>query len=173
MTFGTHSTHGTGVRSSPWKPTAAKSLHAAPADTYRLCVGMGRWPARWHAVRTPAAADSAASPTRLRIFRPASGTIAPPLIVRSSRESLMFKLRLMTLLIALMTSTVTAVAATRPMSELKPLATIHVGATADWVAITPDAVWVGSTDPNAVHRIDPKTNEPIAPVKLTGAPCAG
>ncbi|MBS0419673.1 MAG: PQQ-binding-like beta-propeller repeat protein [Proteobacteria bacterium] len=62
---------------------------------------------------------------------------------------------------------------TRPISELKPLATIHVGKTADWVALTPDAVWVGSTGPDAVHRIDPRTNKRVATVKLPGEPCAG
>jgi streptogramin lyase len=34
-------------------------------------------------------------------------------------------------------------------------------------------VWVGSTGPDAVHRIDPKTNKPVATVKLPGEPCAG
>lgn len=76
-----------------------------------------------------------------------------------------------TLLIAWGTGAV--VAATRPMSELQPIATIRVGATADWVAISPDAVWVGSTGPDAVHRIDPKTNKRVATVKLPGEPCAG
>jgi len=66
----------------------------------------------------------------------------------------------------------TAVAA-RPMSELQPIATIHVGKSADWVAITTEAVWVGSTGPDAVHRIDPKTNKLVATVKLPGEPCAG
>jgi virginiamycin B lyase len=61
----------------------------------------------------------------------------------------------------------------RPIGELKPLATIHVGKTADWVAITPDAVWVGSTGPYAVHRIDPTTNQRVATVRLGGEPCAG
>jgi len=61
----------------------------------------------------------------------------------------------------------------RPISELKPTVTIHVGKTADWVAITSDAVWVGSTGPFAVHRIDPKTNKVVATVKLPGEPCAG
>jgi virginiamycin B lyase len=83
----------------------------------------------------------------------------------------MFKLRSMTLLMALATSA--SAVSIRPMSELKPEVTIHVGATADWVAITPDAVWVGSTGPDAVHRIDPKTNKRIATVKLPGEPCAG
>jgi streptogramin lyase len=48
-----------------------------------------------------------------------------------------------------------------------------VGKTADWVAITSDAVWVGSTGPFAVHRIDPKTNTLQASVMLAGEPCAG
>jgi virginiamycin B lyase len=61
----------------------------------------------------------------------------------------------------------------RPIAELKPLATIRVGRTADWVAITADAVWVGSTGPNAVHRIDPLSNRRIATVRLPGEPCAG
>ncbi len=61
----------------------------------------------------------------------------------------------------------------RAMSELKVTAKIHLGKTADWVAITPDAVWVGSTGPFAVHRIDPKTNQEVATVKLPGEPCAG
>jgi len=54
-----------------------------------------------------------------------------------------------------------------------PAATIHVGKTADWVAITADAVWVGGTGPDAVHRIDPKTNRRVASVALPGEPCAG
>jgi virginiamycin B lyase len=61
----------------------------------------------------------------------------------------------------------------RPISELKPVATIQVGKTADWVAITADAVWVGSTSPNAVHRIDPNTNRETASVSVPGEPCAG
>jgi len=61
----------------------------------------------------------------------------------------------------------------RPIAELEPLALIHVGKTADWVAVTPDAVWVGSTGPDAAHRIDPATNRRIATVKLPGEPCAG
>ena len=63
--------------------------------------------------------------------------------------------------------------APRKIGELKPTATIHLGKTADWVAITPDAVWVGSTGPFAVNKIDPKTNARVATVKLGGEPCAG
>jgi virginiamycin B lyase len=61
----------------------------------------------------------------------------------------------------------------RSIAELKPAAIIHVGKTADWVAITADAVWVASTGPFAVHRIDPKTNRRVARVTLPGEPCAG
>ena len=53
------------------------------------------------------------------------------------------------------------------------MATIKLGKTADWVAITADDVWVASTGPFAVHRIDPKTNLLAASVKLPGEPCAG
>jgi hypothetical protein len=45
--------------------------------------------------------------------------------------------------------------APRQISELTPAIKIRVGKTADWVATTTDAVWVGSTGPYAVHRIDP------------------
>ena len=63
--------------------------------------------------------------------------------------------------------------AAKPISELSPTARIRVGKTADWVAIVPDAVWVGSTGPFAVHRIDPKTNQLVATTGLPGNPCAG
>jgi len=65
------------------------------------------------------------------------------------------------------------VTAARAIGELKPTAILHLGKTADWVAIAPGAVWVGSTGPFAVHRIDPKTNKRVATVKLPGEPCAG
>lgn len=61
----------------------------------------------------------------------------------------------------------------RPISDLVPTAVLHVGKTADWVAITSDAVWVASTGPFAVHRIDPKTNQRVTSVTLPGEPCAG
>lgn len=61
----------------------------------------------------------------------------------------------------------------RPIAELTPSATIRIGETADWVAITADAVWVGSTGPYAVHKIDPNTNKRVATVRLRGEPCAG
>lgn len=61
----------------------------------------------------------------------------------------------------------------RPMARLKLSATIRLGKTADWVAIAPDAVWVGSTGPFAVHAIDPRTSRRIATVELPGKVCAG
>ena len=64
-------------------------------------------------------------------------------------------------------------AAPRSIAELTPAATFKLGKTADWVAVTPDAVWVASTGPFAVHRIDPKTNLLTATIDLPGEPCAG
>jgi virginiamycin B lyase len=64
-------------------------------------------------------------------------------------------------------------AAPRSIAELAPLATFSLGKTADWVAITADAVWVASTGPFAVNRIDPKTNARVASVELPGEACAG
>ena len=61
----------------------------------------------------------------------------------------------------------------RSVGELNRTVVIHLGKTADWVSITPDAVWVGSTGPSAVHRIDPKTNKRVATVRLPGEPCSG
>ena len=61
----------------------------------------------------------------------------------------------------------------RPITELSSLATVKLGKTADWVAVTADAVWVGGTGPNAVHKIDPATNRRVATVLLPGNPCAG
>ncbi len=65
------------------------------------------------------------------------------------------------------------VIAPRSIGELTETAKIHLGKTADWVAIVPGSVWVGSTGPYAVHRIDSKTNQRVATVKLPGEPCAG
>jgi virginiamycin B lyase len=66
-----------------------------------------------------------------------------------------------------------AAAERRPISELTPLATIHLGKTADWVTITGNAVWIGTTGPNAVVQIDARTNALGATVLLPGEPCAG
>src|ERR1700681_3857312 len=56
------------------------------------------------------------------------------------------------------------------IAELTPIARIHLGKTADWVAITDDAVWVGTTGPNGVAEIDPRTNTVAAIVHLAGNP---
>jgi virginiamycin B lyase len=60
-----------------------------------------------------------------------------------------------------------------PFASLKPLATLKIGGTADWVLATEDAVWVASTKPNAVQRIDPATNKVASKVSLSGEPCSG
>ncbi|HYL72118.1 MAG TPA: hypothetical protein VEY89_12530, partial [Candidatus Dormibacteraeota bacterium] len=59
------------------------------------------------------------------------------------------------------------------ISELLPVARLHLGKTADWVAIAEDAVWVGTTGPDGVAQINPRTNAIAASVPLPGEPCAG
>ena len=60
-----------------------------------------------------------------------------------------------------------------PFVSLKPEAIFKIGEVADWVQITDDAVWVGSSKPPSVHRIDPKTNKEVVIVPMPGDPCAG
>jgi virginiamycin B lyase len=60
-----------------------------------------------------------------------------------------------------------------PFVSLKPTATIKVGGTADWVLVTDDAVWVASTKPYAVLRIDPSTDKITARVSVPGEACSG
>lgn len=60
-----------------------------------------------------------------------------------------------------------------PFADLKPVATIKIGGTADWVLVTDDAVWVASTNPNAVQRIDPTTNRVASVVSIPGEACSG
>jgi len=62
--------------------------------------------------------------------------------------------------------------AMRSMSDLQIAATIPIGKTADWVAVTSNGVWIGSTGPDAVSEIDPQTNRATR-VELPGEPCAG
>jgi virginiamycin B lyase len=60
-----------------------------------------------------------------------------------------------------------------PFASLKPEAVFKIGEVADWVQITDDAVWVASSKPASVHRIDPKTNKEVAIIPLPDDPCAG
>jgi virginiamycin B lyase len=60
-----------------------------------------------------------------------------------------------------------------PFASLKPEATFKIGENADWVEITDDAVWVASSNPASVHRIDPNTNKEVAVIPVPGDPCAG
>jgi virginiamycin B lyase len=60
-----------------------------------------------------------------------------------------------------------------PFGSLKPSTTFKIGRTADWVLVTDDAVWVASTKPYSVQRIDPATNTVVAKVRLSGEACSG
>ena len=60
-----------------------------------------------------------------------------------------------------------------PFASLKATATFRVGGTADWVLLTDDAVWVATSKPDSVERIDPATNHIVAKVGLPGEACSG
>jgi virginiamycin B lyase len=60
-----------------------------------------------------------------------------------------------------------------PYSSIKPSVTMKIGGTADWVLVTENAVWVASTKPFAVVRIDPATNKIVASIKIPAEACSG
>ena len=60
-----------------------------------------------------------------------------------------------------------------PFESLKPSATFKVGGTADWLLLTDDAVWITTTKPYSLRRIDPATNKVIATARLPGEACSG
>jgi hypothetical protein len=51
-------------------------------------------------------------------------------------------------------------------TSIRPSVTIKIGGTADWVLVTENAVWVASTKPNDIVRIDPATNKILARVRI-------
>src|SRR6267143_599129 len=59
-----------------------------------------------------------------------------------------------------------------PFTSLHPSAALKIGRTADWVLVTDDAIWVTSTKPYSLQRIDPATNTVVAKVRLPGAACS-
>lgn len=61
----------------------------------------------------------------------------------------------------------------RSIADLVPTATIKLGEKADWVAITDDAVWIGTVGPNALQRLDPGSGAIVSVVELPGRPLAG
>jgi virginiamycin B lyase len=60
-----------------------------------------------------------------------------------------------------------------PYSSIKPSVMMKIGGTADWVLVTEDAVWVASTKPFAIVRIDPATNKIVASIRIPGEACSG
>lgn len=60
-----------------------------------------------------------------------------------------------------------------PLDELKPSATFQLGGSPDWLAISPNAVWVANSHFKAVQRIDPSTNQIAAKIEFPAEPCSG
>jgi YVTN family beta-propeller protein len=50
---------------------------------------------------------------------------------------------------------------------------MKIGGTADWVLVTGNAVWVASTKPYDIVRIDPATNKIAARVRISDEACSG
>src|SRR5687767_8864418 len=63
-------------------------------------------------------------------------------------------------------------AVTLPISRLKPDVTFEAGGPRGVVS-TGDAIWVATTTPAALLRIDPKTAKIAQTVTLTAPPCGG
>ncbi len=60
----------------------------------------------------------------------------------------------------------------RSMSELKPEATFHAQGNPDWMAVTPDAVWVTSSRAGVITQLDPATNH-VGRTIAVSKPCSG
>jgi virginiamycin B lyase len=60
----------------------------------------------------------------------------------------------------------------RPMTGLRPLATIQVGGHPDWMALTANSVWVTSSSTNSVIRLNAVTNKVGESVTIP-KPCSG
>lgn len=58
------------------------------------------------------------------------------------------------------------------MDELVPVATFAVEGRPDWMAVTPNAVWITSSNVNHVVRLDAKTNRP-GEIVTVAKPCSG
>jgi hypothetical protein len=59
------------------------------------------------------------------------------------------------------------------VSKLPRAATLSLGGTPDWLAISDDAVWVANAKFNAVQRVNPKTNSVVAKIEFSAEPCSG
>lgn len=60
-----------------------------------------------------------------------------------------------------------------PIASIRPDAVFPVEGTPDWLAVTPDAIWVSNKPRNTVHRLDMKTNKVTAAVEVGKQPCSG
>ena len=59
------------------------------------------------------------------------------------------------------------------IADLHPVATIVTGGTPDWMAISPDSVWIANDAIRSVQRVDARTNRLAARIPVNGEPCSG
>ncbi len=60
----------------------------------------------------------------------------------------------------------------RSMNELHPLATFHAQGMPDWMAVTPDSIWVTSSRAGVITQLDAKTNQ-VGRTIAVAKPCSG
>lgn len=61
----------------------------------------------------------------------------------------------------------------QPFSRLASIAKFSIATNADWVAVTPNSIWVAGAGPNKILRIDARTNKVVATIPLPNEACAG
>jgi virginiamycin B lyase len=59
------------------------------------------------------------------------------------------------------------------MNDLPRAATLSLGGTPDWLAISDNAVWVANSKFRAVQRINPTTNSIVVKIDFPAEPCSG
>ena len=64
-------------------------------------------------------------------------------------------------------------AAVLSIADLHPVATIATGGTPDWMAMSPDSVWISNDAIRSVQRVDARTNRLTARIAVNGEPCSG
>ena len=65
------------------------------------------------------------------------------------------------------------IAAILTIADLHPVATITTGGTPDWMAISPDSLWISNDAIRSVQRVDVRTNRVTAKIPVNGEPCSG
>jgi len=61
----------------------------------------------------------------------------------------------------------------RPITSITPETVFPVEGVPDWLAISPETVWVSNKPKNTIHRLDVKSGKVVAAVEVGKLPCSG